>query len=628
MALVLIALSTNAAPANAHAIVVRTDPPDGASLADAPSQVRLWFSEPILLNFTRIDLVDSQGQNIPVQIARAEDDAEFVLAVHVPPLAPNAYRLSWRTVANDDVHPSSGSIVFGVRQTATPDAPTILAPSLPEVWLRWLNVSALAGLIGALAILFFAMRGHAESNAALAASVRRRTWVWAFGACALSFTAGVGLIFLQANSAGNDGWQILVQASYGARAILRQSLVAILGALIFAGVIATRRAKSFLESRATRVAILGLVLALVTLEASNSHTANGGSPMAIIAGALHLLAAGVWGGGLVAMSLVLVPLLRRGLTEQALARAVLRRFGALAALGLGVLLATGLYNSGVQVASLDALLVTLYGQTLLIKVGLALSLALIGLLNATLLHSRVADFLRARLRRSSGWLPLESRHLWKTVAVETLGALTVFWLASALSATPPALGSEFDPPSAPAATVPSVATYASDLFITFSIKPNLPGKNFIMLGVFDTRRPSPAPIERVVVRLVAPNESRGVLTRDATSLGGGKYQLGGDLINVPGAWNASVIVSRPGLPDATVTIPWRVSEITSAEPRPVLVSNRPLAPITTIVALVVAFGLLGVSTTWLTRRVVSPDSNTPQKENAPVPPMNKRVARQ
>ena len=40
--------------------------------------------------------------------------------------------------------------------------------------------------------------------------------------------------------------------------------------------------------------------------------------------------------------------------------------------------------------------------------------------------------------------------------------------------------------------------------VTLALKPNRPGQNFVTLGVFDTRRPAPAPIDEVAVQLQGP----------------------------------------------------------------------------------------------------------------------------
>src|SRR6185369_17246658 len=113
------------------------------------------------------------------------------------------------------------------------------------------------------------------------------------------------------------------------------------------------------------------------------------------------LAAGIWVGGLLALALAIVPLLRAGPEQMALAWVILRRFGALAAASLAALLITGLFMSGQQVASLDALLTTLYGRALLLKLGLVAAIVLIGLRNAASLHPRVASALRRLLPHPS-----------------------------------------------------------------------------------------------------------------------------------------------------------------------------------------------------------------------------------
>ena len=51
-------------PVFAHANLVRTDPADGSTLAQAPTQLRLWFNDALVLDFTRIELIDGDNENI------------------------------------------------------------------------------------------------------------------------------------------------------------------------------------------------------------------------------------------------------------------------------------------------------------------------------------------------------------------------------------------------------------------------------------------------------------------------------------------------------------------------------------------------------------------------------------
>ena len=614
------ALLFGASPASAHAILIKADPADGAVLDAAPAQARLWFSEPILLEFTTVTLADSAGQSFQVAAVQLDAADSSLLLVDLPPLPPNAYRLTWRTLSTDDVHISAGTLVFGVQQAAAIASEAAIAtPLLSEVLLRWLNFGALAGLLGALALVLVVLPSPpAEPNTSppsgLHVTVRRQLFWLALASGGMAIVVGVGLLWVQAQTAsGASGLtgtldsirRLLGGTAYGGRWWQRQGLLA---ELVVAVWILMRRpppvgerSSGFSPPTLEFLVIVPFALLLVVTQALNSHAAGaeGVSFVKVGVDALHLLAAALWSGGLFSLAVIVAPLLRRGPEAAAWAWSVLRRFGGLAAASVAALAVTGLYNAGQQVASLDALLVTLYGQTLIVKMGLMLCVGLIGLLNSALLHPRVADAVRRALRRPAGWSPFAADQLWRTVRVEAAGIGMVLLATAVLSAIPPARGPEFDPPTADE-TPPTLTTTANDLLVTMSIKPNRPGQNFISLGVFNTRRPAPAPIEQVLVQLQPPGQPAVSLIAEPEAEG--KYQITGDVINAPGEWQISIVVTRTGLPDTSVTTPWTVLPA-SASParRPVLVSNRPLAPWLTPLASGLAL-LFGGAAIWLWRR--------------------------
>jgi len=123
---------SDATPTYAHAVVVRTEPADGAVLGGPPRQVRLWFSEPVALGFTSFDLVDSAGTYIAVAAhtdaasaalaARNQGASAAEVILDLPALPPSVYRLRWTALSNTDLHNTAGSIVFGI-QRATDGAP-------------------------------------------------------------------------------------------------------------------------------------------------------------------------------------------------------------------------------------------------------------------------------------------------------------------------------------------------------------------------------------------------------------------------------------------------------------------------------------------------------------------------
>lgn len=584
LALVLAAL--RGAPALAHAIVTRTDPADGAVLSEAPSQVRLWFSEEVSVSLSKFRVLDSQGRPLPGITHHADDGAPALIVIDLPDLTPGAYRVTWDALSTDDLHITSGSIVFGVQTSADGAAGAGQSgsntPDPIEVGLRWLDFAALSTLIGALALALLASPDE---------TVTRRLLRLALLAGGAALITGLGGVLVQAiaissdpNSAlppGGALLQLLTQTAYGTRWLMREVWTLVLL------IIVVWQSSQPVIGRLALGATIPLGLALVGLQAMNGHATafNDDSLVRVISDALHLLGAGVWVGGLIALGVACGPLLRRGPAEAAQARLILRRFGLIAACSLSVLFVTGLYNSGQQIASLDALLFTFYGHTLLIKIALVFAVGGVGLINASLLHPRVADVIRRLLRRPPGWTLIAPRRLRRTLLVEMFGGTAVVLLAAVLGSSTPARGPEFDPPvDTPPQTL---SANVNDLFVTFSIKPNRPGQNFISIGVFDTRRPAPAPIERVSAQLIPPDGSTR-FSFEAEEIGKGKYQITGNAIGLPGDWGLQVTVYRPGLPDAVWSFPWNVMPVSRLSPRPVVVSNQPLAPVVTAAALLLA----------------------------------------
>ncbi len=667
----------------AHAFLSRSDPEDGAVLDEFPREVRLWFSEPVALEFTSAELVNSDGQALPITSLTLDSADPTLVIVALAPQPPNAYRLTWQTLSTDDVHPSNGALVFGVQQSAASVAALTTPPPPPgEVFWRWLDFSGLAGLLGALGLMLFVLPPSKNSNQAHADlyQVARTKLLWlALGGGVVALLAGAGLVWTQGQAVSGSGsietilqnvFRLINGTAYGARWWQRQGLLSELSitvslmrhfispasrsqrlnprSLAFLVIalpaflwVLTQALSPYAAGGADRASMpmmlnglnllvatlwsggivaLALVIApawglnsramefllvapfallLVMTQAWNSHAAGVEDRVwvSVALDTLHLLAATLWSGGVVALTFVIAPVLSRPVEVSAWAWEVLRRFGKLAAACVAVLTVTGLYNLGQQVASLDALLVTSYGQTLVVKILWMFGAGLLGLLNAALLHPRLADSLRRVLRQPAGWQPLAPQHLWRTLSAEAMGLSGLLLITAFLGATTPARGPEF----APSAVETAPATFtanADDLLVTLSIKPNRPGQNFITMGVFNTRRPAPAPIEQVLVELQPPGQTSVSLVAEAQ--GNDQYQIVGNVINAAGEWPITLTVQRPNLPEAQVTTRWRVRPVLVSARRPVWISNQPLSPWLNWLAGGLAFLLSGLAV-WFGR---------------------------
>ena len=198
--------------------------------------------------------------------------------------------------------------------------------------------------------------------------------------------------------------------------------------------------------------------ALIALTRSLAgHAADWGDvTFAVLMDWLHLLAGGLWGGGLWALAWVVLPPVRRHADPHRVLHADLaRRFARLASLALAVVLVTGAANAWVQIGRVQALWMTPYGRTLLTKLLLVGGVVVLGALNHYLYVPRLQQW--AGRRVAGGWLtravdrwvrraargrtpmgPTIAQHWWRTVGTEGLLVLGVLLCTVLLLHSPPA----------------------------------------------------------------------------------------------------------------------------------------------------------------------------------------------
>jgi copper transport protein len=263
----------------------------------------------------------------------------------------------------------------------------------------------------------------------------------------------------------------------------------------------------------------------------------------------------------------------------ALARVLRRPFSVLAGVSVALLAITGLYALGAQVASVDALLTTFYGETLLAKVGLVMVAGLLGLVNGSLLRRLV-----------SGRRPVAISRVRRLILLELVTGLEVVAAAGVLASSSPPPGSEFVP-SRPA-PVPTLVRQQGDLLVSASLRPNRPGTNAVTVVAASSLRPPPAPIEGVGVLLSAPGEAAQRVR--LAGLAPGRF-TGTASLPQDGRWSMIVAVRRAGQ-RFSPRFAWTVAP--SDRSRPVQVSAHPLAPIVDRIALIglLVLTLLGA---WL-----------------------------
>ena len=476
-------------------------------------------------------------------------------------------------MSSDDLHATNGVVVFGV-QTAVPPRVARTPDPLPapgEVALRWVALVGVGSATGA-ALLWLLLarvrRADQEPLQALALPLvgHRLLSLAAWGAT-VGGLADLARLLVQAHAAGG-GWLgpawHLVAGSYGPRWAGREVAAAGIVALALRARHGRTEASSAGRTKVRRRLVLGMVglsglYALAVTLTGHAGAAASRHPLRVALETAHVTAAMAWVGALVAGSLVLwrpvsSPTPRGYLGRAAISlfrRLVLSRFGIVAATCLAVMVTTGLLLAGSGVASADALLTSTYGRLLLLKVGLVAIALSAAAATALSVHPELVPRRAARL--------VGSLRLRVLLTIEALAAVAVLLAAAALGSATPAVG-----PSWAAAPVvqPLVSGTAGDLVETVQVAPNRPGRNFVTVDVFDSRRPMPAPIGSVQVTLTGPDGA--TTSAVATAQGGGRWLVPTDAMTTGGRWRVDLAVSRPGLPVSVQRYGWVVADPSAA----------------------------------------------------------------
>jgi len=475
--------------AQAHAYLAASNPADGATLTQSPAHLSLSFSEHVVLGATRITLTDGDGRSRSLHdlrlVTRDLEDTEEPAQVvaPLPALGRNTYRLSWETLSSDDLHRTSGVLVFGVRTAVTPAPLQESHPSPVQSLGSALLFSGVALALGGLLArrVLSALPGYG--------AVVARRWVveLAFAGAVLAAIASLVLPVTESVTGGLSLRQI-AETSYGSRWGIREAgLLLLLLATWASRRAASRRAASWRSASGRRMAVvLGAGAGLASVGAALLGHAGAGRHLDLLrvaATAAHLVAALTWVGALACLALVLVmSRLRPGIPALPL-REALRGFAVPAGCCVAVAVVTGVYLASHVVVSLDAAVTTIYGRTLLLKLLLAGAAGALALAN------------HRRLRRSQDYR-LPRRTVVAEAAVGALLVLVTAVLTNGQPATEPQLVD-----AGPRPTAGPLNRQVADLQESVDVRPNRPGPTVVLVDAFDTRRPAPEPVTAVTVRL-------------------------------------------------------------------------------------------------------------------------------
>lgn len=135
--LVLLVLLLAAAPVAAHSLLVKSQPEEGAVLAQSPEQLLAWFSEELETHSSTLQVLDAAGRQVDNGDGGVDlnDPNHASLIVTLPASLPTGkYTAHWAAVSAADGDATEGEFTFSVGQAAAAQTTPNLAAWSP-VWI-------------------------------------------------------------------------------------------------------------------------------------------------------------------------------------------------------------------------------------------------------------------------------------------------------------------------------------------------------------------------------------------------------------------------------------------------------------------------------------------------------------
>lgn len=355
-------------PAYAHAYLIRSQPHAGSSLTVSPDRLLLTFSEAVVPRFSKVRILNAGGRAMPgVGAPQAVPGHSQQMTVYIRKRLPTGLYVVDMLTLSIDGHLVGQSFEFGVGVVVPKSAhappvgtqqasPALLAAAAASRWLLYCGLAILAGAAGISWVSF----GGAVPRGGR--QVLRVGWLLAAAGC-------LTVLLVEERIVSAPSLLPLLRTQAG-RTLGEQAVaVAVAGVVLLAFELYPHRLTLAVLGAAAAVAMLFHALSGHAGAVPDLRTLN------VLGQWIHILAAGLWIGGLLWLLLGIRDM-DRGRRAVAVAR-----FSTLAGVALAVVVVTGALRAAYELGSVTGLGGTDYGVTLLVKLALVAVVAALGARN-------------------------------------------------------------------------------------------------------------------------------------------------------------------------------------------------------------------------------------------------------
>ena len=405
----------NAPKSYEHAFVEKSNPVASQSLSIPPSEVDVYFSDPIDIRYSEIKVLDSDGNQIQENDQHYIGNDQTALSVSLPSNLKNGiYTISTKVLDQTDGHVTEDAFAFGIGQDVPKNIVSNLTSSsyqdlsIPETIARFpslLGQIIVAGIAASTLWLWNPISRIPKLGDSLS-QIRHKidnsmTKMAVLGSIII-LASGFAMIIVQALSI-NASILDAISTKFGYIWVLRMITSSILFGLSLTLYQKTRKSSTVI---ARRHSILLLVTSFSVLLTTSliSHGSATGQIVPLLLDFCHNVFASLWIGGIIYLAFVVMPHIKQ-ITSSGISLSTLSilipRFSTLVIAVLGAVVITGPFLLYALESNLALTLASFYGKVLIIKLLLAAAMIALGVYHQTFVNNKIISTTLNRTTRNT-----------------------------------------------------------------------------------------------------------------------------------------------------------------------------------------------------------------------------------
>ena len=370
--ILLLILSISIPYAAAHPFTMKTSPNSASNAPEGITQVIVYFSEPVELDFSSLKVFDNNGDQIDNKDTKYFED-EKSLVVTTPSLENGIYTVTSNVLSKVDGHLVPDAFIFGVGDVIVPKQQ--LSPSelvfLPEAGSRF------PGLVGQTIVLGVVIASiliwRTQSKQLIRKELDKLEY---FHHGKFMTITGIGLVLIFASNILMLAVQTIrletsvfevIKTNFGNMWLIRMTITVILLGLWF------RMDRKKNLSIKNKIPMLAATLGLIGTSSLIGHGAASGETPAVILDYIHNFVAAVWIGGIIYFVFTLLPTFSQleETKREKMTLVLIPRFSIMFIVAVGVVIITGPTLMWFLESDVGLITESVYGKLILVKISIA-----------------------------------------------------------------------------------------------------------------------------------------------------------------------------------------------------------------------------------------------------------------